>query len=337
MPFSGGGVFTLTPGYTATTGQTILPSQHNPPLEDIAAGLNLAFIRDGRAAATGNFSMGGNRITGLASAVDPGDAATKGQISSISGLRNVLINPFSINQRGVSGTVVLAAGAYGHDRWKAGAGGCTYTFSTSAGVTTISISAGSLQQVVEASSFLGRSGSYVLSWSGTALGRINGGTTGGSGYVTANLNAAANATVEFLTGTVSLPQLERDYVSDFSTRHIQEELYLSQRYFERISSRSPNSVFAIGQAASSTIAIGLGQYSVPKRVAPTIAAGGTGQVGVWSAGTSVILATTLIISNQAGCQYQWRSDVNGGLVAGDATALLGDLSGTTFINFDAEL
>jgi hypothetical protein len=80
MPFSGGGVFTLTPGYTATTGQTILPSQHNPPLEDIAAGLNLAFLRDGRAAATGNFAMGGNRVTGMGAAVDPGDAVARSQV-----------------------------------------------------------------------------------------------------------------------------------------------------------------------------------------------------------------------------------------------------------------
>lgn len=77
MPYSGGGVFTLTPGYTATTGQTILPSQHNPPLEDIAASLSMAFIRDGRAAATGNFAMGGNRVTGAADAVDPQDLVTK--------------------------------------------------------------------------------------------------------------------------------------------------------------------------------------------------------------------------------------------------------------------
>jgi len=66
------------------------------------------------------------------------------------GVKNAIINGnFQINQRGVSGTVTLAAGAYGHDRFKAGASGCTYTFATSNNVTTLTISAGSLIQVVE--------------------------------------------------------------------------------------------------------------------------------------------------------------------------------------------
>lgn len=66
------------------------------------------------------------------------------------GNRNKIINGnFNINQRKVSGTVTLSAGVYGHDRWKAGASGCTYTFSASGGVTTIDITAGSLVQIVE--------------------------------------------------------------------------------------------------------------------------------------------------------------------------------------------
>ena len=40
--------------------------------------------------------------------------------------KNRLINAqLLINQRGVSGTVTLSAGAYGHDRFKASASGCT--------------------------------------------------------------------------------------------------------------------------------------------------------------------------------------------------------------------
>lgn len=296
MPVNGSGVYNLPPGYTAVSGQTILPSQHNPPLEDVAAALSLTSYRDGRAAATGNWPMGGNRITGLGNAVDSGDAVSKAQISSISGFRNVLINPFSINQRGVSGTVVLAAGAYGHDRWKAGSSGCTYTFSTTSGVTTLNISAGSLQQVVEASSFLGRNGTYVLSWNGTSLGRINGGTTGGSGAVTANLSAAANATVEFLGGTVSLPQLEKDYVTDFSTRHIQQELALCQRYYEgsdgTIAWTQPGSAASVFQRYSYP-------FKVKKRATPTT------QI-LTSLGSSALVAagTTFFIVGSSGTAMQ---------------------------------
>lgn len=93
------------------------------------------------------------------------------------GTKNAIINGnFGINQRGVSGTVSLAAGAYGHDRWKAGASGCTYTFVTSQNVTTITITAGTLQQVIEGLNL--QSGTYLLSWTGTAQGRVDSGSYG---------------------------------------------------------------------------------------------------------------------------------------------------------------
>lgn len=147
---------------------------------------------------------------------------------------NVIINPlFNINQRAVSGTVTLAANQYGHDRWKAGAGGCTYTFSTSNGVTTVNITSGTLQQVIEAQMFAGSPGDYFLSWQGTAQGRINSGAYGLSG-VSASIDGSANVTVEFSTGTLSLPKLEAGLVTPFVARPIQQELFLCQRYFNRV-------------------------------------------------------------------------------------------------------
>ncbi|MBB4305046.1 hypothetical protein GGD81_004114 [Rhodobium orientis] len=63
----------------------------------------------------------------------------------LAGLRNLLINgDFAVNQRGFAGGA-LAAGSYGHDRWKAGAGGADY--SVAAGVVTLA--SGSLVQVIE--------------------------------------------------------------------------------------------------------------------------------------------------------------------------------------------
>jgi hypothetical protein len=47
------------------------------------------------------------------------------------GFKNKIINGgFRVNQRAVSGSVVLTVGNYGLDRWKAGASGCTFTFAT---------------------------------------------------------------------------------------------------------------------------------------------------------------------------------------------------------------
>ena len=118
---------------------------------------------------------------------------------------NLVINGrFSVNQRGKSGTVTLVAGAYGHDCWKAGASGCTYTFATSANITTITISAGSLKQVIEGYNIA--SGTVCLSWSGTAQGKIGAGSYANSG-VTGTSTGGTNLEVEFGTGTLSLVQL----------------------------------------------------------------------------------------------------------------------------------
>src|SRR3954470_16095529 len=51
MP-SASGVYSLPTGYLATTGATILASQHNPPLEDIAEALTGRLSRDGSAPMT---------------------------------------------------------------------------------------------------------------------------------------------------------------------------------------------------------------------------------------------------------------------------------------------
>ncbi len=49
MPRDSSGVFTLVDGYLAVTGETIQPSQHNPPLEDIASALTGSLPRNGSA------------------------------------------------------------------------------------------------------------------------------------------------------------------------------------------------------------------------------------------------------------------------------------------------
>ena len=148
-------------------------------------------------------------------------------------LQNRLIDAgFTINQRGyVSGTA-LSTGVYAHDRFKAGASGCTYTFTQgSAGVPiVITITAGSLQQVIEGCN-MPEGGTYVLSWTGTAQARFNGGTYGSSPLSVTGITAGANTTIEFNTGTVSFPQLEvGSSATGFEYRQYQQELALCQRY-----------------------------------------------------------------------------------------------------------
>ena len=148
------------------------------------------------------------------------------------GAKNAIINGnFGINQRGVSGTVVLSAGDYGHDRWKAGTSGCTYTFTTTNNVTTITITAGSLMQVIEGINL--QSGTYTLSWTGTAQGQVDGGVYAGSG-LTGTAVGGTNQTIEFNTGTLSLVQYEAGSVATpFEHRQYGQELALCQRYYQK--------------------------------------------------------------------------------------------------------
>jgi hypothetical protein len=53
MPSDSNGNYALPGGYLAVGGNTILPSQHNPPLEDIASGLTARLMRSGAGGMTG--------------------------------------------------------------------------------------------------------------------------------------------------------------------------------------------------------------------------------------------------------------------------------------------
>jgi len=208
------------------------------------------------------------------------------------GVKNAIINGnFGINQRGVSGTVTLAAGVYGHDLWKAGASGCTYTFATVDNVTTLTISAGSLIQVIEGLNL--QSGTYVLSWTGTAQGKIGAGSYAASG-VTGTAVGGTNLNIEYGTGTVSLVQLEKGSVATpFEFRSIGQELALCQRYYQKGSQRHRVDPFPAG-AFGATV-----YFPVTMRAAPTIVA---------TAGLGTLTSTS---ANAEGSYFEFSSGVSG--------------------------
>ena len=83
MPFDSNGNASLVPGYLAVTGQTILASQHNPPLEDIAAMLSQCLLRSGVAPLSGNLSAAGFKITNAANGSADGDYVTMSQLNAV--------------------------------------------------------------------------------------------------------------------------------------------------------------------------------------------------------------------------------------------------------------
>jgi hypothetical protein len=172
---------------------------------------------------------------------------------------------FSVNQRGYVSGAALGAGIYAHDRWKAGAGGCTYTYTQSGGpATTITITAGTLQQVVEGASVAG--GNYMLSWTGTAQGRVGAGSYAASPVAVTGIVAGANTTIEFNAGTLSRVKFESGSgATPWLARDAASELANCQRFYE--TGVIFNSTYMVaGQQAAVWM-----PFAVVKRAIPTVA------------------------------------------------------------------
>lgn len=234
--------------------------------------------------------------------------------------RNRLHNGnFAINQRAVTGTVTLAAGAYGHDRWKAGASGCTYTFAAVGADTVITVTAGSLLQIVEAGNVEG--GVYTMVNRGTAQARyaVNGAATSG-GYFTAsttsplqlaNANANQTVTVEFGTGTIDRVQLEAGTVTTaFERRPMSVELGLCQRYYQ-----VGNFDYVTYQAGGSGFRQSLSLIT-SMRTTPTLAAtnvnytNASGQSFISSTNQWFSSGATATVTGACGCSFAYTASAD---------------------------
>ena len=155
-----------------------------------------------------------------------------GLTDALRGMRNKIINGgFQINQRAYVSGAATSAGQYTLDRWRVtGVGGIT--FSTVENKCTVTIPAGqTLQQVIEGLNL--QTGNYVLSWEGTAKGRVGAGAYGNSGAVTVAIVGGTNTTIEFNAGTVANVQFEAGVVvTPFEQRFIGTEIALCKRYYE---------------------------------------------------------------------------------------------------------
>ena len=187
-------------------------------------------------------------------------------IGPVISFRNRARNPnFIVNQRAKAGSVVLAAGVYGHDGWKAGASGCSYTFAASGNDIVITISAGSLVQPIEGNMIEG--GDYVMSWFGTAQGKIGAGAAAVSGVTASGVTPNANLLVEFGTGTLSRVQIEPGLVpTPYERRPLSFEELLCRRYFQIIYTGARFLATAPGQATSVQV-----NLPVLMRATPTVA------------------------------------------------------------------
>lgn len=222
------------------------------------------------------------------------------------GFRNKIINGnFSINQRSVSGTVTLSAKQYAHDRWRAGDSGCTYTYSKVNNITTLTITSGSLVQVIEGENLL--SGTYVLSWTGTAQGKIGAGAYSSSG-VTSSVTGGSNLRIEFSTGTISLVQFERGSVpTPFEFKLISTEENICYRYYYK---DDPNdsrvlSIRATSNGSWTTSCWASIRYPVKMRAVPSVSftASGYTDGGIINSTVLGFVANGTITSSVGGVIY----------------------------------
>ena len=186
---------------------------------------------------------------------------TDGTCSQL-GVRNAIINGNPIiNQRGyVSGTATSGANQYTLDRWRVVTSGQSITWTDSGNVRTVTAPAGGLEQVIEGINLI--TGTYTLSWTGTATATVAGNAVANGGNV--SITGGTNTTLRFSSGTVSLVQFEPGTVATpFERRSYGQELALCQRYF---TIRNPIVNTSIAVFYSSVY------WQVDMRVAPTITA-----------------------------------------------------------------
>ena len=210
-------------------------------------------------------------------------AAAIGDLSA----RNAALNgTFVVNQRAYTSGSALAANVYAHDRWKAGAGGCTYTFTQTAPDTTITITAGTLVQAIDVGNVYATA--YWLTWLGTAQARAWQGSAAGSfsdgmkiavGGVTVNALLVTGLALGTITelecgaGTLGLVQFEAALPNAGPTRFERRhgEVTLCQRYYFSFIS-TPYADFFYNLVNGPGTLLGLYYpFPVAMRVAPTVA------------------------------------------------------------------
>ena len=263
------------------------------------------------------------------------------------GFRNVLINSeFRINQRAYASAANLASGSYGFDRWKSTFTNTTLTFTSAPQGQMVTInSGGSIEQIVERENV--SAGTYVLSWTGTATGRVyNTGATPPSyaaSPIVVTLDGLANVEVEFTasggTRTLWKPQLEQNrQPTPFEQRPIGVELSLCQRYYQRVTAVGATGTIAkltsLGVQASTTTASFVTLFSPAMRSAPTMSGAGA-EVSDDTTFASVIY--TLSLANATGLTGQVIATHPASGATNRPVYIRASVNNTAYIDYSAEL
>jgi len=256
---------------------------------------------------------------------------------------NLLLNSnFALNQRAYVSAANLASGSYGFDRWKSNFTNTTLTFTASTQGQSITInSGGGLQQIIEQG--LVKSGTYTLSWTGTATARVynSGGTppSYAASPVTFTADGTANVVVEFTAsgGTRTLSDVMFNSGTNttwsLATPTLETELSACQRYYWRHTATGQIGL-GVGPCTDSSVSWIQFHFPTAMRVAPTAVDSSTVTV---SDGFSYTVDCTSVTGLQLGTLAGRVSfNTSGGQTQGRTT--IGQTKSTGgFIGFSAEL
>ena len=214
------------------------------------------------------------------------------------GMRNRLINAQGlINQRGyVSGTATGDANQYTVDRWRVVTSGQNLTFTTTNNVITFTAPAGGVEQVIEGLNL--ESGTYVLSWTGTATATVGGTSVANGGTI--SVIGGTNTTVKFSSGTFTQPQFEKgSTATSFDYRPYGSELALCQRYYQTIGYGFASFPVIVAGYSATTSSVGQIKHIVSMRAAPTFSVTGSIEGLDNTLGPVVVTATLSTASTEA--------------------------------------